>query len=391
MLITDHERLTRKFFRQVNSPQLLRRFFRGFGVGDAMELGADPTCDEIHEAWDQLDSPNRTAVKEALCRMNDIAREKGRYTLHIRAEQCGLEGYRDLTLPKLAMTLFLEHRAVFDAAYDFYVLEKTEGLHTLLGRQAVPCKPTAGRLDRFKAELSKALRRDAHGPHLLVEPGPPHPEKWIAVIPHETYVRPDHEFDEHSEITTRERRPVYEMVLIYYPETGVLKLKAGRGKRKIEQVAALFATEVLGQGLAFFQVCQVVSFDPLLDPEFSFAREPEDEFQWAEPCEIKYRKLSNTDVEHTVQCKEVRYGKPGILVALAAEGVDISEIEILGLKICFKFPRNNRDTKTVELAIPNRVHLDETDRDRYIESVLARWGFIDYAAKDRLARAGVTE
>jgi len=72
------------------------------------------------------------------------------------------------------------------------------------------------------------------------------------------------------------------------------------------------------------------------------------------------------DVEHTVQCKDVRYGRPGILVALAADGVDLSEIEIHGLKICFKFPKNSRDTRTVELTIPNRVTLDETDRDRYI-------------------------
>jgi len=56
--------------------------------------------------------------------------------------------------------------------------------------------------------------------------------------------------------------------------------------------------------------------------------------------------------------------------------------------ICFKFPRNNRDTRRVELVRPNRVGLDETDRDRYLESVLMRWEFIDHAAKTRLWRAG---
>lgn len=390
MLIVDHERLTRSFFRRVNSSALFRRFFQAFGVWERMALDEKAGADRIHEAWLDLECPNRRDIEEALCRINDIACEKGRFTLNIRADDCGIEHYRELTLQKLAMTLFLENRPVFEEAYEFFMLEKAENLHTLLGREPVPCAPTKARIERFKTELIKVLKRDAHGGQLRVEEGPPHPEKWMAMIPHETYVRPDHEFDEHNEITTRERRPIYEMVLIYYPETGVLKLKAGRGKKKLEHVAALFATEILGQGLAFFQVCQVVNFDPLLKDE-CFAREPGDQFQWAVPTQIKYIKLAEPDFDHTTHCRDARSGRASILLALASAGVDLSEIEIISLSICFKFPRNSRDTKTVELTIPNRVTLDETDKDRQIEGVLARWGFIDYAAKNRLARAGVAE
>lgn len=390
MLIVDHERLTRTFFRRVNSPALFRRFFQAFGVWERMALDEKAGADRIHAAWCVLECPNRAAIEEGLCRINDISCEKGRFTLHFRAEDCGVDDYRDLSLPKLAMILYLEHRAVFDEAYDFFMLEKAENLHTLLGRHPVPCEPTPERLDQFKTELVKALRRDAHGPQLLVEVAPPHPEKWMALIPHETYVRPDHEFNGENEIETRERRPVFEMVLIYYPESGVLKLKAGRGKRKLEQVATLFATEVLGQRSDFFQVCQVVSFEPLHKPE-CFAREPGDRFERAVPTQIKYIKVAEPAFDRTIHCRDLGSGRASILLALAGDGVDLSEIEILSLSIWFKFPRSNRDTKTVELTIPNRVTLDETDRDRYIESVLARWGFINYAAKDRLARAGVAE
>jgi hypothetical protein len=389
MLIVDHERLTRTFFRRVNSTELFRLFFEEFEAWETMGLDKKATSDDIHAAWEELSSPNRREIDEALSRINDIAREKGRFTLHLRAETCGVEDFGDLTLQKLAMILFLDHRAVFDEAYDFYVLEKTDNLHTLLGRQAVACKPSDARLAKFKTELSKALRREAHGPQLLIEVAPPHPEKWMAAIPHQTFVKPDHEFNERNEIVTRDRRPVYEMVLIYYPKTGLLKLKAGRGRKKIEHAAAVFATEVLGQDADFFQICEVVNFEPLLAPHFAFPTEPGDHFEWARPTQIRFSKHAHAGVDYHVHCKDLYDGVPGVLATLAADGIDLSEIDIQGLSICFKFPRNKRDTRTVELGRPNRVSLDETERDRYIESVLARWGLIDHAAKDRLARAGL--
>ena len=52
MAITDHERLTRHFFRRVNSPELFKRFFEHFGVWDAMKLTVEARNDEIHAAWE---------------------------------------------------------------------------------------------------------------------------------------------------------------------------------------------------------------------------------------------------------------------------------------------------------------------------------------------------
>jgi hypothetical protein len=77
------------------------------------------------------------------------------------------------------------------------------------------------------------------------------------------------------------------------------------------------------------------------------------------------------------------------LARLQADGISLTEIDIQAMNICFKFPKNKRDTRMVELGRPGRISLDETDRDRYIESVLTRWGFINHAAKKQLARAGI--
>ncbi len=390
MPIVDHERLTRQFFRRINSTELFRLFFEEFGVWETMGLDEHATNDDIYAAWDKLDCPNRNEIKEALCRINDIAHEKGRFTLQIRAQNCGVEDYEDLTLQKLAMTLYLDHRDVFNEAYEFYVLEKTDNLHILLGRSPAACHPSDLQIEAFKQKLITTLRPEGEGPKLRVEVEARHSDKWMASIPHQTFVKPDHEFDDGSEIVTRDRRPIYEMILIYYPATGLLKLKVGRGRQKAIRVASVFATEILGQDADFFQICEVVSFEPLLDPRFSFQREPGDHFEWARSTLIRYKKQSALGVDYQVHCKDLVNGAAGVLATLAADGTSLAEIEIQALSICFKFPKNKRDTRIVELGRPDRISLDETDRDRYIESVLTRWGLINHAAKKQLARVGVT-
>lgn len=391
MPISDHRRLTRSFFRGVNSTPLLRRLFEAFGVWTTMGLGDDAEASEIFEAWENLRCDHRADIEEALCRINDLSGEKARFALQMRALECGIEGYEDLSLEKLAMTLFLDHRDDFDAVYEFHTIEKTDSLHTLIGDSPVPCSPTPANLERFRVALGAALRREANGPQLLVEVARPHPEKWMAVIPQETYVKPDHEFSpaDADKIITRDRHPIYEMILIYYPSKRVLKLKVGRGRTKVELVASCFATEILGQPPGFFRVHDVVSFEPLLKPGFSFDPGPKDHYESVRPTQIKFVRRAHPGIEYALRCEERFDDSVSVLDQLAADHIALSEIEIRRMSLCFQFPDGPRDTRTVEIGVPNISSLDETERDRYIERVLVRLGFIDYAGKRHMAGAGL--
>jgi len=389
MPIVDHERLTCFFFRRVNSVELFQRFFEKFKVWESMGLDDSSSNDEVYEAWNELECPNRPHIEEALQCINDIGREKARFTLTERAKECRIENYKDLTVQKLAMTLFLDHRDEFDQAYRFYMLEKTEKLYNLMGETPTLCHPSAGNIARFKEQLAEILRREAYGPRLLVEVEGRHDGKWMAAIPHQTYVKPDHEFNEDNEIVTRDRHPIYEMILVYYPDNGLLRLKAGRGRKKIKRVAAAFARGILGQDNGFFAPCDIVNFEALKEDGFSFQPEPRDEFQWAKPVKVTFWKRSDPGTDYEIQCKD-RRNRTNVLKEVEANGTSLSEIEITSLSICFKFPTNKRDTRTVELAKPNRVSLDETARDRYIEKVLTRWELLDYEAGERLPWTGLS-
>ncbi|MGE0191202.1 MAG: hypothetical protein AB7T63_04085 [Planctomycetota bacterium] len=392
MRIPDHQRLTRSFFRGVTSPHLFRRFFDSFGVWDRMELDDEAKADAIFRAWEGLTGVDRDEMDEALYRINDLSHPKARFAVLYRAKDCGVEGCDDMTPEERALTLFLDRRDDFEATYEFHTIEKTDSLRVLVGRHPVPCADTQENLDRFKVKLSKALQREAHGRHLLIERARDHQKKWMAAIPHQTFAKADHEFDEQheGEILTRPRRPIYEMILIYYPARALLKLKVGRGLRKLQRVAQCFATEMLGQDSDFFRIKDVVSFAPLRNPHFAFTRDPGDKFKSVRATKIRYRTVAHGDFEHTLQCKNHSPEAPDVLDWLSHEGINRADIVVNSLTLRFQFPGGPRDTRTVEIGTPNESSLDETERDRYIEKILARYGFLDIAAKELMAGAGVS-
>lgn len=388
MLIIDHEQLTRGFFRGVNSTALFRRFFDSHGVWEGMGLREESRAEQIYSAWAKLDPKVHPDLDEAIRRVNDLSREKARWALLYRARDCRVDDCDNLTPAKLAMTMFLEHRAEFEEVYGYYTIEKTDSLDILIGRHPVPCDATEEHLSEFRKELAIVLKRDAHGDRLRVELGPQHPKKWMVAVPHETLAKSDLQFRDDGEIETRERRPIYEMILIYYPGTGVLKIKAGRGKRKSHDVAACFATQILKQDALHFRLCDVVNFDALRDPNFSFTPGPEDHFKWARPRRVKFRKRASSEATWEVQFKDDADGGRSVLEYLASEGVGLPEIDIESMTLRFMFKRNDRDYRDVTLSVPDKCTLDDTPVDRFIERVLVRWRLLDPQAKERLSRAG---
>jgi hypothetical protein len=384
-MLTDHKRLTAGFFRSVNSAALFKEFFEKYNVWQKLGLKESPKNDDIYDAWALLDHPKREEMFEALCCMNDISREEGREYLVAIAREVKLKDFEDLTLPKMAMTLWLRHRRKFQQMHDCFMLEKADNLKVLIGRTRTAAPPDNINLSGFKDKLRRILRKDGEGPRLLTEVGP-HPErKWVLVVPHEHFVKPDHVFKSENEIGTRERRPVHELVVVYHYDKGLLKIKvSGRGNRKAEAVASAFATEVLRKHGGHFQVVEIISFDPILRAGgFSFPKRPADHFDWASLVELRFKRLSDPTFTHGIKCNNTLGGKQDVLGQLKELGISPKDIRIESLAIQFQFPGGGKKKRrTVVLSAPNRYTLDETAKDRYLEDVLQRWGFINLDAKE---------
>lgn len=376
-MIPNHKPLNAGFFRGVNSPELFKAFFSKYKVWDSMGLTEESKNDEIYAAWTNLQNPQKPRMEEALAQINDIGRDDGQQLLLQVAEEAKVPKYGELTPQKLAMTLRLYYRDHFDKAYEYYNIEHVDSLKVLLGAEPAPCEPTDADKERFKNKLRTAMKKLAHGKELTLEEGP-HPEgRWVLVVPHEQPAKPDYEFDENNpgQLRARDRRPVYDLVLIYSPADGILKLKVGRGRNKADTVASIFAAELLHKSADHFKGTDVIRFTPLFQPGFKFSKIPGDSFDWARPLFIEFQTLSDS-TRYTIKCEGAAGGGNSVMDKLTNLGLTASTIRIRKLGIEFRFPGDGRKGRfTVLLSSPSWTNLDDTTRSRYIEGVLIRWGF----------------
>jgi len=376
-MLANHKPLRAGFFRSIGSTELLQQFFDKYGAWEALKLKAKPKTDEIWEAWETLTHPQKARMGEALSQINDIGRDEGHELLLHVAEEAKVPNFRDLTPQKLAMIMRLNYKTHFAHAYDYFNLEQVENLKEFIGKEPVPCNPSPEDKERFKAKLRVDLAKASHGEGLRIDEGPHLNGKWVLVIPHEQHAKPDYEFakDKPGEIRTRDRRPLYDMVLIYCPADGCLKIKSGKGQGKAEICAATFATEILHRSANHFSNNETITFSPLQLEGFDFPKQPGDEFETAAPTFIEFQKLSG-GCWYTVRCTRTRNGRDSALTELASMGIPVNSIKIKRLWVEFRFPGDGRKNKsTAKLSLPNKTNLTETARDNHINDILKRWGF----------------
>jgi len=361
----------------MDSIELFKQFFEKYTAWDDLHLKAKPKNDDLWEAWANLQHPQKARMAEVLSQINDIGREEGHELLLHMAEEAKASDFRDLTPQKLAMTLRLNHKSFFMKAYDYYNLEQVENLKEFMGKGPAPCNPSPEDKERFKAKLRDALKKSSHGEGLRIDEGPHLNGKWVLVIPHEQYAKPDYEFakDKPGEIRTRDRRPLYDMVLIYCPADGCLKIKSGKGEEKAEICASLFATEILHKDMNHFNNKDTIRFDPLRLEGFDFPKSPGDGFETAVPTLIEFQKLSG-GCWHTVRCTRTRRGRESALTELASLSIPMNSIKVKRLWIEFRFAGDGRRGRlTARLSLPNKTNLTEAARDSHVNDVLKRWGF----------------
>lgn len=379
-MIPDHKRLTATFFRSVNSHELFKRFFEKYKTWDLLKLKDDPKNEAIYSAWEKLIHPTKEDMEENLMCMNDISNDDGRDYLTTVAEEVKLD-YGQLTTHKLAMTMFLEHSARFRIAYDRFLVEKIENLKIFIGREIASCDPTESKLLNFKEKLKSSFQHLDQGPKLKVESVSNKDNRWVFVVAYENFLKPDHVFQPGDTIGTQERRPVYEMVIIYYAEKAILKLKVGKGKKKAETVASVFATEILGKRPDHFQIANIVNLDPLFVPGFDFSKRNDDHFEYAKLVEIKFTAKDDRSFRQMMHCTDTNDGRQSVIEKLNEQGLSLQNIDVQEIAILFQYPGGMKKRRTVYLRPPNKCTLDETPRDRYLETVLTRWGLYDVEAR----------
>ncbi len=380
-------KLTRSFFRQVTSHELLHQFMRKHDIAAEMGVDENSSCQRIGEAWFENIHGKKEYAEAQLCLefVNDLGREEGRLVLwrYIERDKVLLDSipdYKDIPPPRLALTFYLANPDRFLTAHRIYEIEKSGTMRMWIADEPVDCSPSKQEVEAFVDELRRKLKNSGLGDRVKPEVDIPHPDKWVLCLPHETMAKPDEEFkDSEMEIEARERRPVYELVLIYHPTNGLLKIRAGRGKKKVQIVADCFATTILGREPDFFSPCDAIDFGPLKAGTCDFSPVASDLFEWAMPIEVSYIDVSHSGVLTTVRVEAPVKGGTSALEVIKDKGVDLTQLEVRSLSIFFEYAKELRQ-RTVELRPNSGLRLEDSPRDANIQDALERWGFINFEA-----------
>lgn len=203
-------------------------------------------------------------------RVNDIALD-GAAILSRACRKYGLE-MNGLAPEGMAMSLFLDHRDAFDFAWSRYLLYGSASRLSVHPMPLGPIRITTVQVSLLEEGVKAYFANQAKGEQCIVRQFEDDGQTVI-LIKHGTYVHTI-PFWKGDEVRVTSLRPALEDVLVYEPDAGVLRVKAGLSKDR-EEYLRLFALCVGGdERLADAAVQgEVFSLEPIQNGSFDFSGE----------------------------------------------------------------------------------------------------------------------
>ncbi|MCK5174544.1 MAG: hypothetical protein KAR47_14210, partial [Planctomycetes bacterium] len=174
-----------------------------------------------------------------------------------------------------ALWVFLEHPAVFEWAIRLERMEHMTFKHDCIVGPRLDCKTEEKNIEELKKHIQKFFKRQGRGRYCHIDPYErKNPERYCFFAYPEDYAKRDLTYKEGT-LVPQIRRPVLEIVFIYEPDNGILKISAGR-MRKVEVMQDAFCKSILGLPGIPDGSTKVYKLSPLIDTTFRFVTDPVD-------------------------------------------------------------------------------------------------------------------
>jgi hypothetical protein len=205
--------------------ELFARYLLGLGIPAVEEQWLHLNRDRFRDFMaDRANAVTAARIREEMRRINDICEQA--VGLLIRAYQYYLIPYdAELPRPHLATILFLDHPLAFDFAWSRYLLLASG---SRLSVHFVPAEVLSfdeDRLAGFEGGIRQHFDDNGMGEQCEVSPFEEHGERVI-LVRHGGHVKTVSQWEGAEDWSTRSYRPVMEDVLIYEPDTRLLRVKA---------------------------------------------------------------------------------------------------------------------------------------------------------------------
>ncbi|MBL7143307.1 MAG: hypothetical protein ISS76_03660 [Phycisphaerae bacterium] len=349
----------------------------------------DTEIDPIFEAMDKLSDKQRNNIEAEFRQINEMAFENG---ILVLIEEAGSVFHNLDLLPifdpmknhyEKAFWVFLNHPLIFEIACDLAYMDSLGSWSSRkVGAGLTPAveeKDKRNLADGISDFYKKQGRgRRCHVDNYLRQ----QPERHCYFVYPEDYATTELGFDDEGKFYHRPRKPAFEVIFVYRPESGILEVNAKGGKKVVEVLQGIFCKTILGlDGLPKLEK-RHFDLSKLQDKTLKFVTEPADGI---EKVTIRMLRLDLPGIGNrriTLEASPSNDEQPVytlIEIALNKSNIPLDRAHIAKAKIQIKFASmDGKRGKSLlfEISSPDRCTLKDDPIHQIAKKYIEKWGLI---------------
>ncbi len=380
-----------KTFLRKTPNHILKKYFHRRDLLKDIEFDklGETEINTIAQAMDALFDKQRNNIEAEFRQINEMAFEKG---ILVLIEEAGSVFHNVDLLPTFepmknhyekAFWVFLNHPLIFEVASDLAYMDSLGSWNSR--KVGAGLAPAVEEKDKQKLteSVSEFYKKQGRGQRCHVDNYlRQQPERHCYFVYPEDYATTELGFDDEGKFYHRFRKPAFEVIFVYRPQSGVLEVSAKGGKKVVEALQEIFCKTILGlDGLPKLEK-RHFDLSKLNDRSLKFVTEPADGI---EKVTLRMLRLDLPGIGNrriTLEAGPSNDGQPVhslIEKALNKSNIPLDNAVIAKAKIQIKFAaRDGKKGKslTFEISNPDRCTLKDDPLDQIAKKYLEKWGFV---------------
>jgi hypothetical protein len=382
---------SQKTFLRLTPNHILKEYFHRKDLLkdiDFDKLG-ETEIDTIAEAMDELSDKQRNNIEAEFRKINEMTYEKGVLLL---IEEAGYVYHNIDLLPifepmknhyEKAFWVFLNHREVFEIASDFDGMDRTGTWNSRkVGAGLVPAVEEENK-QKLANSVSEFYKKQGRGQRCHVDNYlRQQPERHCYFVYPEDYATTELGFDDEGKFSHRLRKPAFEVIFVYRPESGILEVSAKGGMKVVEALQEILCKTILGLDGLPKQEKKPFDLSRLKQKTLKFATEPTDGIEKVTLVMLRLDLPGIGNRRITLEASSSNDEQPVYTLiekALNKTNIPLDKAVITRAKIQIKFAaRDGKRSKplTFEITNSDRCTLKDDPLDQIAKKYLEKWGFV---------------
>lgn len=379
------------FFRTV-SVNLLQQYFTQQHLLADFDWSQD--CDLVAESLyahiERLSDNHTALIEQDFVTISELAHEQSILDLHDVVRSLD-EKNADPILDEMMQQsgplnqvfwVSLNHPAVYEWAIRMERMERMTFVEDCLVGKHLPCATDEETTEKLKDRIQKFFKRQRRGRNCQIDVYVrANPTRYCFFAYPEDYPKRDLTYKS-SRLVPDVRRPVMEIVFIYEPDNGNLKVHASK-MRKVEVMQEAFCKAILGLPGIPDGSTRVYDLSGLLDPAFRFVTDPTDS---VEEVSLKMLKAAiGRNNARKITCEaNPQNGGAELVQSMAVKAIHACRdsegaVTVLSAKIAMKFRADDGGRKksvTFTVTVPSGSNLEDKPHHHVARKYLERWGLV---------------